>query len=127
MTAAKRAYGKNKLLVFKNCAPFMDFISEANTTQVGNVKYLDVVMLMHNVIEYSHSYSKAYGSSWQYYKKESNATISKFESLKSIAKITGNAPINRYAKYVKTSVPLKHFNFGGILEMLLINCEINLI
>ena len=30
--------------MFKNCAPFTDYICEINNTQVDNLRYLDVVM-----------------------------------------------------------------------------------
>ena len=48
--------------MFKNCAPFTDCISEINNTQVDNAKYVDAVIPVHNLIEYSDSYSKASGS-----------------------------------------------------------------
>ena len=44
--------------MFKNCAPFTNCISEVNSTQINNAKYLDVVMPMYNLIEYSDNYSK---------------------------------------------------------------------
>ena len=37
--------------VFKNCAPFTDSISKINNTQIDNAKDIDVVMLMHNLIQ----------------------------------------------------------------------------
>ena len=58
----------NKKVTFKNCAPFTDCISEINNTQVHNVKYIDIVMPMHNLIEYSDNYSKTSASLWQYCK-----------------------------------------------------------
>ena len=36
----------------KNCAPFTDWISKLNNTQVDNAKDIDVVMPMHNLIDY---------------------------------------------------------------------------
>ena len=59
-----------KKVVFKNCAPFTDCISEINNTQVDNAKYVDAVIPVHNLIEYSDSYSKASGSLWKYYRDE---------------------------------------------------------
>ena len=38
---------RNKRLIFKNCAPLTDYITEINNTQIDNAKYLDVVMLMY--------------------------------------------------------------------------------
>ena len=51
----------DKKIIFKNCAPFTDCISEINNTQVDNTRYLDVVLPMYNLIEYSDIYSKASG------------------------------------------------------------------
>ena len=56
-----------KEVVFKNCAPFTDLISERNNAQIDNPKYIDVVILMYNLIECSTNYSKPLVSLWQYY------------------------------------------------------------
>ena len=45
-------------MIFKNCAPFADSISEINNTQIDNAKDIDVVMPMYNLIEYNDNYSK---------------------------------------------------------------------
>ena len=42
--------------IFKNCVPFTDCISEINNAQIDNAKYIDVVIPMHNLIEYSNNY-----------------------------------------------------------------------
>ena len=42
--AAKRLDERNKGVIFKNCAPFTDYVSEINNTQVDNAEDLDVVM-----------------------------------------------------------------------------------
>ena len=39
-------------------AQFTDCISEINNTQIDNAKYIDVVIPMYNLIEYSDDYSK---------------------------------------------------------------------
>ena len=62
--AAKRLDERNKGVIFKNCAPFTDWISEINNTQIDNAKYIDIVMPMYNSIEYSHNYSKTSESLW---------------------------------------------------------------
>ena len=41
------------------------------------------------MIDYSDSYSKTYGSLWQYYKDDPNDNITQSESFKSKIKITG--------------------------------------
>ena len=56
-----------KEIVFKNCAPFTDCINEINNTQKDNAKYIDVVMPMYYLIEYSDDYSKTSLRLWQYY------------------------------------------------------------
>ena len=49
---------KNKGVIFKNCVPFSDCISQINNTQIDNAKNLDVVMPMYNLTECSNNYSK---------------------------------------------------------------------
>ena len=44
--AARRADERDKGVVFKNCAPFTNCISEINNTETGNAKYIDIVMPM---------------------------------------------------------------------------------
>ena len=74
------ANNTNKKVIFKNCAPFTNCISEINNTQVDSVKGIDIVMPMYNLIEYSDNYSKTCGSLWQYCKnipgvESSNAIV----------------------------------------------------
>ena len=67
-TAARGAAANNtnKKVIFKNCAPFTNCISEINNTQIDNAKDIDIVMPMYNLIEYSDNYAKTTGSLWQY-------------------------------------------------------------
>ena len=58
------ANNTNKKVIFKNCAPFTNCISEINNTKVGNAKDIDIVMPMYNLIEYSDNYLKTSGSLW---------------------------------------------------------------
>ena len=55
ITAAADAALNNddEKVMFKNCAPFTNCISEINNTQVDNAKDIDIVMPMYNLIEYS--------------------------------------------------------------------------
>ena len=48
----------NKKVIFKNCAPFTNCISEINNTQVDDSQEIDIVMPMNNSIEYCDAYSK---------------------------------------------------------------------
>ena len=117
----------NKKVVFKNCAPFIDWISEINNTQIDNAKYIVVIMLIYDIMEYSNIYSKTSGSLWQYYSDElaltNLAAIANFHgtdnsaSCKLKQKITSLIGDNG-TKNVKTMVPLKYLsNFWRTLEM----------
>ena len=126
--AARQADKRDKGVAFKNCAPFINSISEINNTQVDNAKDIDIVMPMYNLIEYSDNYAKATGSLWQYFRDEPNNNLADSESFKSKIKITGKTPNNGNEKNVEIMVPLKYLsNFWRTLEMPLINCEVNLI
>ena len=64
----------NKEVVFKNCAPSNDCISEIKNAQIDNAKYIDVIMPIYNLIEFSDNYSKTSGRLWQYYRDEPGLT-----------------------------------------------------
>ena len=126
--AARQAHKKDKGVAFKNCAPFTNYMSEINNTQIDNAKDIDIVMPMYNLIEYSDNFSKLCGSLWQYYIDEPNDTLVDSESFKSKIKITGKTPAAGNEKNVEIMVPLKYLsNFWRTLEMPLINCKVNLI
>ena len=55
---AKRAEKRNKEVIFKNCTPFTNCISNINNTQIDNAENTDIVMLMYNLIEHRDNYSK---------------------------------------------------------------------
>ena len=131
------ANNTNKKVIFKNCAPFTSCISKINNTQIDNAEYIDIVMPMYNLIEYSDNYSKTSGSLWQYCKEipavnnagnivdfnGANAT----DSFNFKTKITGQTRNNGRID-VEIMVPLKYLsNFWRTLEMPLINCEVELI
>ena len=64
--AARRADERDKGVVFKNSAPFTKCISRINNTDIDNAKYIDIVMPMYNLIEYSDNYKHVvyvYGNS----------------------------------------------------------------
>ena len=126
--AARQADKRDKGVVFKNCAPFTNCISEINNTQVDNAKDIDIVMLMYNLIEYSDNYTETSGSFWQYYRDEPNNNLANSESFKFKVKTTGKIPAAGNQKNVEIMVPLKYSsNFWRTLEMLLINSEVNLV
>ena len=126
--AARRADERDKGVVFKNCAPFINCISEINNIQIDNAKNIDTVMLMYNLIEYSDNYAKTSGILWQYFRDEPGYNIADSESFKPKIKITGKTPAQDNEQDVEIMVPLKYLsNFWRTLEMPLINCEVNLI
>ena len=81
--AARQADERDKSAEFKNCAPFINCISEINNTQVDNPKDIDTIMPIYNLIEYSDNYAKTSGSLWQYYRDETNNNLEDSESFKS--------------------------------------------
>ena len=135
--AGAAANNINKKVIFKNCAPFTNCISEINNTQIDNAKDIDIVMPIYNLIEYSDNYAKTTGSLWEYCKdipaQNDNNEINFFtennltNSFNFKAKITGQTG-NNGEKDVEIMVPLNYLsNFWRTLEMPLINCEVNLI
>ena len=101
---------RDKGVIFKNCAPFTNFISEINNTQVDKTKDIDIVMPMYNLIEYSDNYAKTSGSLWQYFRYEPKNNPADSESFKSKIKITGKTPNNDNKKDVEIMVPLKYLS-----------------
>ena len=65
----------DKKLAFKNNALFVSCISKINNTFIGNVKDLDVVMPMYNLLEYSKNYSKTAGRFCNYYRDQANSVL----------------------------------------------------
>ena len=81
----------NKMMTFKNNAPFINCISKINGVKIDNAEDLDVVMPMYNLLEYSKNYKKTTGSLWNYYRDEpSDPLSSNSESFKWKTSITGN-------------------------------------
>ena len=60
--AARQADERDKEIIFKTCAPFINCKSEINNTELDNAKDIIIVMPMYNLIEYSDNYSKTPGS-----------------------------------------------------------------
>ena len=81
---------------------------------------------MYNLIEYSDNYSKRSGILWQYCSDELDDNITDSTSVKFTPRFTNNTG-NDGTVDVKIAVPLKYLShLWKTLEMLLINCEINL-
>ena len=142
--AAAAANNTNEKVIFKNCAPFTNCISKINNTQIDNAEYIDIVMPMYNLIEYSDNYSKTSGSLWQYCKEipavNNDGNIVDFnganatDSFNFKTKVTGQTAADNDNGNIagrvdlEIMVPLKYLsNFQRTLEMPLINCEVELI
>ena len=127
----------NNKIIFKNCTPFTDCITQMNNTQVDDAQKTDLVIPMYNLIEYNDAYSKTSWSLWQcsgdkpaldnnnnvigFPVDNNNSIVFKFKQ-----QITGQTG-NGATKDVEIMVPLKYLStFWRTLEMSLINCEISL-
>ena len=109
--AGTAANNTNKKVIFKNWVPFTNCISKINNTQIDNAEYIDIVMPMYNLIEYSDNYSKTSGSLWQYCKEiapvDNNGSIADFnganatDSFNFKTKITGQTDNNGSIKISK--------------------------
>ena len=127
----------NKKIIFRNCPPFTDCITEINNIKVDDAQKTDIVMPMYNLIEYSDADSKTSGTLWEYHRDEpaidnggnvidfpaNNNNSAPFKFKQQITGQTGNGG----AIDIEIMVPLKYLsNFWRTLEMPLINCEISL-
>ena len=120
-TGAVDAEGNNtnKKVIFKNCAPFTNCISDINNTQVDNAKHIDIVMPMYNLTEHSDNDSKTSENLWQYHKDipavdNNNAIVNFAEnnltgSFNFKAKMTGQTGDSE-TKNVEIMVPLKYLS-----------------
>ena len=118
--AGAAANNTNKKVIFKNCAPFTNCISKINNTQIDNAEYIDIVMPMYNLIEYSDNYSKTSRSLWQYFKDipavNNNGDIVDFnganatDSFNFKAKVTGQTDDDGEKNNVETMVSLKYLS-----------------
>ena len=62
----------NKKLIFKNNTPLKSCISKTNNTFIDSLEDLDIVISMHNLLEYSKNYYMTSVSLWNYYRNEVN-------------------------------------------------------
>ena len=63
--AGAAADNTNKKVIFKKCSLFTYCINKINNTQIDDAEYINIVMLMYNLVEYSNNYLKTFGSLWQ--------------------------------------------------------------
>ena len=120
------------MLTFKNGAPSINCINRISNTQIDDTHDIEVVMPMHNLLEYSEIYSKTSGSSWQSSRDELALNNNDF-----IFDFPGNDNKGNWLKFKpKTTrrtnndeimVPLRYLRyFWRTLQMPLINSEVSL-
>ena len=114
------------MVILINFALFTSCISRINNTQndtQNDAQYINVVMPMYNLIEYSDNYSKTSGILFQYCRDvpalEKGGAVTDFteangtDSFNLKEKLTGQTGDNG-TKKVETLVPLTYFsNFGN--------------
>ena len=136
---------RNRPVILKNNAPFVSCITRINGELIENADDLDIVMPMYNLLEHSKNYRKTIGSLYNYYRDEltndnndnfANRNVVNSEAFKYKNKITGNTynvnasaqgyDVNKNgAQKIELAIPLKYLgNFWGVLNILLICCEV---
>ena len=123
----------NSRLALRNCAPFTKCNLEINDEHIDTTKYLDIVMPMYNLIEYSDNYQDSSATLYQY-KRDEPPEANAIEDLttnsfKYKVSLLGNPVVadNIAKRSVKVVVPLKYLShYFRSLEVPLINCKIKL-
>ena len=85
-------------MIIKNNAPFISCITRIHGELIEDADALDIVMPMHNLLEYSKNYRKSIGSLYNYYRDElsdgndnfGNIKVVNSEAFKYKNEITGN-------------------------------------
>ena len=124
---AASSTNRNINIIFKNCAPFANCISKINNTQIDNAEYIDTVMSLYNLIEYSDNYLKISGSILQYCKEILLQIMLVILLIQLLLKQKKTVQTNNNGRIdnVEIMVPLKYLsNFWRTLKIPLINCEV---
>ena len=122
-------------------------MTKINGELIEDADYLDIVMPMYNLLEYSKNYRKTIGSLYNYCRDEltdddndnfANINVVNSEAFKYKNKITGNTynvnagadgyDVNKNGtQKVELAIPLKYLgNFWRALNIPLISCEVSL-
>ena len=114
---------RNRPLILKNNAPFVSCITRINGELIEDANDLDIVMSMHNLLQYSKNYSNF-----------DNIKVVNSNTFKYKNKITGNTynvdagaqgyDVNKNGtQEVELAIPLKYLgNFWRALNIPLISC-----
>ena len=126
----------NTRLALKNCSLFTKCNLEINDEHVDTAEYLDIVMPMYNLIEYSDNCQDSSATLYRYKRDEppeanaiNDLTTNTSSSFKYKVELLGDPDLDGAItkRSVKVVVPLKYLsNFFRSSEMPLINCKIEL-
>ena len=138
---------KNRSLILKNNPPFVSCITRVNNELIEDADYLDIVMPMYNLLEYSKNYRKTIGSLYNSYRDEltndnnngfANRNVINSNAFKYKNKIIDNTynvdagaagyDANKNGtQLAELAIPLKYLgNFWRALNIPLISCEVSL-
>ena len=118
-----KAAGNNSLVTFKNCAPFLTCNININDEYIEEANYLDVIMPMYNLLEYSDNYQDTTGTLYQFKRDEPPADNVDVDQNTTSLKYKAIDGTNN----IKLVVPLKYIgSFFRSLEMPLVNCKVDL-
>ena len=121
----------NTKVAFKTCALFRKCRTEINETFIDKAEHINIAMPMYHLIECSDNYFDTSGSLWQFKRDEIEGDV---DLTVDAQHIPNNSSSFKYKSSfitnrngVKIAVPLKYLsNFWRSLEMLLINCKVEL-
>ena len=136
---------RNRPVILKNNAPFVSCVTRNNGELIEDADDLEIVMPMHNLLEYSKNYRKTIGSLYNYYRDEltndNNDNFAKRNVVNSEAfKYKNKITVNTYnvhagaqsyhvnkngTQEIELAIPLKYLgNFWRALNIPLISCEV---
>ena len=125
------ANNNNIINALKNCALFRKRRREVNETFIDEAEHINIAMPMYNLTEYSDNYCDTSGSSWQFKRdgieKDIDLTVddNHIQNNSSSFKYKSSLITNRNG--LKITVALKYLSdFGRLLEILFINCKVEL-
>ena len=121
----------NTKVAFKTCALFRKCRTEINETFIDKAEHINIAMPMYNLIEYSDNYFDTSGSLWQFKRDEIEGIVDITVDGNHIPNKTSllkyNSSLITKRNDVKIAVQLTYLsNFWRSLEILLINCKVEL-
>ena len=121
----------NTKVAFKDCAPIRRCRTEVNQTFIDEAEHINTAMPMYNFIEDSDNYSDTSGRLWEFKRNEIEGdvdlTVDGNHIPNSSSSFRYKSSVITKRNCVKIAVPRKYLsNFWRSLEMLLINCKVEL-